>query len=279
MTVYNFAAQVTVSPRPSPDDVGGPAVPLLEATASRYWRETGESPAPTHFQLRTGIPFQVGLSGSSAIIIAALRALAASQSKPLAPFEQAEIALAVEVEDLRIAAGPMDRVIQAYEGALHMDFAGPRHARAFTALDPRQLPPLLIAWDPRGGASSDGVHSEIRDRWNRGDRRVRQLMSGFRDITAVGTRALRAGDHGTLRSAMDANFDLRAKLFPISPRDREMVEVARSLGAAAKQCGSGGACLVAPSRARDQPTLHQRFAALGYRTCSPQLTPDEAPER
>ena len=33
MTVYNFAAQVTVSPHPSPDDVDGPAVPLLEATA------------------------------------------------------------------------------------------------------------------------------------------------------------------------------------------------------------------------------------------------------
>jgi len=279
MSVYNFAAQVTVSPHPSPNDVDGPAVRLLEAAARRYWNATGEPSAPTHFQLHTDIPFQVGLSGSSAIIIAALRALAAARSKPLPPFEQAEIALAVEVEDLQIAAGPMDRVIQAYEGALHMDFAGPRHTSAFTALNPRVLPPLLLVWDPRGGASSDGVHSDIRDRWHRGDPRVRRLMSGFRDIAAVGTRALRARDHATLRGAMDANFDLRARLFPISARDREMVEVARSVGAAAKQCGSGGACLVAPARAQDHPTLHQRFAALGYRTCSPQLTPDEAPER
>jgi len=42
---------------------------------------------------------------------------------------------------------------------------------------------------------------------------------------------------------MDANFDLRASLYQISTKNKQMVQLARSVGASAKFTGSGGAII------------------------------------
>lgn len=280
-TVSNFSARVTVSPG---DHLGDPlqiddprAAPLLNAALTRFRDWTGTAVSPLRIRLQTDVPFQVGLAGSSAIIVATLRALAAARRHRLDPFDQAELALAAEVEELGLAAGPMDRAIQAYEGLLHMDFAGPRSPSSYTSLDPGLLPPLLIAWDPRGGQPSHAVHSDVRERWQRGDPEVRDAMARFREIVTTGTRALRSGDHQQLCDAVDANFDTRAQLFPIADRDREMIELARSCGAAAKQCGSGGACLAVLGSGVDPDTLAATFEGAGYQSCRPVIESTEAP--
>jgi len=54
------------------------------------------------------------------------------------------MALAVETEDLGIAAGPQDRYAQAHEGLVLMDFAGA--APQVTRLDTALLPALFLAW-------------------------------------------------------------------------------------------------------------------------------------
>ena len=74
------------------------------------------------------IPLQVGLAGSSAIVVAALRVLCRWWRVELPPDELAELALRAESELLGIAAGPQDRVVQSYQGLLDMDFAPPRSA-------------------------------------------------------------------------------------------------------------------------------------------------------
>ena len=58
-------------------------------------------------------------------MIAAIRALARERRVDLAPDELAAMALAVEAEDLGIPAGPQDRVAQAHQGLVHMDFSDP----------------------------------------------------------------------------------------------------------------------------------------------------------
>ena len=69
----------------------------------------------------------VGLAGSSAIVIAAFRALLSFFSLPLSalalPLDHLphEI-LAIEQVELGIVAGPQDRVIQVYEGCVYMEF-------------------------------------------------------------------------------------------------------------------------------------------------------------
>lgn len=74
---------------------------------------------------------QVGLAGSSAILTAVLRAVlrfygfgteekaaAIGLSRDALP----AFVLSVESDELGIAAGLQDRVVQSYEGAVHMDF-------------------------------------------------------------------------------------------------------------------------------------------------------------
>ena len=66
-----------------------------------------------------------------AIVIAALRALMSWFDVSIDPVTLAEMALAVEVEELGLAGGPMDRVIQVYEGLMLMDLREPRTAASY----------------------------------------------------------------------------------------------------------------------------------------------------
>ncbi|HDP34514.1 MAG TPA: GHMP kinase, partial [Candidatus Hydrogenedentes bacterium] len=72
---------------------------------------------------RSTIPRRLGLAGSSALVTATINALMEFYEveipKPLLP----NLILSVETEELNIAAGLQDRVIQVYGGAVFMDFS------------------------------------------------------------------------------------------------------------------------------------------------------------
>ena len=65
----------------------------------------------------------VGMAGSSSIITACFRTLMSHYEVQIHPAVLANLVLAVETEELGIPAGLQDRVIQAYEGVVFMDFA------------------------------------------------------------------------------------------------------------------------------------------------------------
>ncbi len=224
---------------------------------------------PFTLTCRTDIPRQVGLAGSSAVIIATMRALATHFAVVVPPFDLAEAALATEVEDLDIAAGPMDRVIQTYEGVMAMDLAPPRSEAAYRRVDPSLIPPMIIAWDSAGGASSGVAHGDLRGRWRRGEQLVLDTIDELRDVVDRGMAALDAGDHKAFAELVDYNFALRCRVFPVGERDRQMVDLARAQGAAGKLCGSGGAVLVVPPVGADPQPFEQAFTAAGYRSCRP----------
>ena len=69
------------------------------------------------------IPLRLGMGVSSAIIIAAMRALQEFFEIEIAPPLQAKLALETETHELGVAAGLQDRVIQVYEGLVYMDFS------------------------------------------------------------------------------------------------------------------------------------------------------------
>lgn len=213
----------------------------------------------------TDIPRQVGLAGSSAIVIAALRALGDWLGPaPLAPAQLAEAALACEVDELGITAGPMDRVVQAYEGLLAMDFAPPRSDASYRRLDPRGLPPLFVAWNPRGGAPSRRQHGDMRARWLRGDPEVRAVVAELAALADEGRECIARGDGARLAELVDRNFDVRARVYPVGDVDRKLAELARERGAAAKQCGSGGAVIGVLRREGDWPRLAEAYASAGF---------------
>lgn len=249
-------------------------VRLLRASVKRFadhwpgWRSLAPDDPRARFSIRaeTDVPRQVGLGGSSAIVIAALRALASWFGVALTPFELAERALEAEVEDLGIPAGPMDRVIQAHEGLLHMDFRPPRSPASYRRLDPALLPPLFVAWDPRPGLASGLVHRDMRARWLAGDPALLRAVETLRALVDEGLRCLEAGDYEGLRCTVDRNFDTRASVWTIAPRDREMVGLGRSCGAAVKFCGSGGAVLGVLRDADEYPEVAAAYQRKGYRS-------------
>ena len=204
------------------------------------------------------IPRQVGLGGSSAIVIATLRALCEINGIDLAPAELARLALSAEAE-LGIPAGLQDRVIQAYDGLVYMDF-GEGVDEPFVRLDPSLLPPIFVAFRTDASEPSAAVHARLRSRFDDGDPVVVEGMREIARLAQAGREALIAGDRAELGRLMSANVEARARLVPLDPRHLRMVELAASLGAPANYTGSGGA-IVALMQDGDADRIRDAFAA------------------
>jgi glucuronokinase len=194
---------------------------------------------------RSDIPRLVGLAGSSAIVTATMRALMQFYNVEIPTHQLPTLVLSVEKQELNISAGLQDRVIQAYEGIVYMDFERSfveKHGYGmYEELKPGKLPPLYVAYDPARAEISDVPHRNLRQLFENGDPTVLAAMQRYRALTDEGRAALMAGDWDALGRIMDENFDLRRTIMPIASENLRMVEVARSTGASAKFCGSGGA--------------------------------------
>jgi glucuronokinase len=247
---------------------------LIKAAVKRfhdYCRQNGRELHSKNFtvEFETDIPRLVGLSGSSAIVVAALRTLMKFYEveipKPMLP----TLTLSVERDELGISAGMQDRVIQTYEGIVFMDFdrklMESRGFGEYEELKPEKIPPLYLAYDPDRAEISDVPHRNLRALFNGGDKTVVEAMQKYRDLTDQGRAALISGDWDALHKIMNANFDLRRTIMPIAPENLRMIEAARSIGASAKFAGSGGAIVGLYHSARQYREL---VDALGAVRCS-----------
>jgi glucuronokinase len=238
--------------------------PLLAAAVRRFERLAGRSVPPLRMRASTTIPECVGLAGSSAIVVAALRALARTLHVELAPETLATAALEAETEELGIVAGPQDRVVQAHGGLVAMDFTGgPGAAPRVERLDPALLPPLFVAWQRRPAASSTVFHAELRARYEAGDRAVRDGMDRLARLASEARDALVAGDREAFARCVDGSFDARREMAALEPAHVRMVELARSLGAAANFTGSGGAVVGTVPAGVEEAELATAFAGVG----------------
>ncbi|HTL31409.1 MAG TPA: hypothetical protein VL282_19400 [Tepidisphaeraceae bacterium] len=223
---------------------------LVKAALKRfhdYWRTHNKPLEDKCFSISfdTDIPRLVGLSGSSAIIVATLRALMKFYDRAIPLQELPALTLSCEKDELGISAGLQDRVIQNYEGVVYMDFDKSliegRGFGEYVPLKPAKMPNLYVAYDPERAEISDVPHRNLRELFNRGDPTVVNAMKKYRDLTDRGRDALMNGDWDLLGRVMNDNFDLRRTFMEIAPENLRMVEVARSTGASAKFAGSGGA--------------------------------------
>ncbi len=235
---------------------------LIKATIKRfveYCQREGIHLHRRNFSIRyeTNIPRQVGMAGSSAIIVATLRCLMEFYGVAIPREVQPSFVLSIENEELNIAAGLQDRVIQVYEGVVFMDFARERETLVqgykcyhYEPIDPVLLPLMYVSYHDGLSEPTEVFHNDIRGRFNRGEPQVVEAMKTFARLAAEAREALLARDHDRLARLMDANFDTRRRIYQLPPGQVEMVEVARSCGASAKFAGSGGAII---GTYRDEP--------------------------
>jgi glucuronokinase len=250
------------SARPAQALVVEPASELVQATVRRFSAELDAAAPPTAVRWRTSVPRGVGLGGSSAIVIAVLRALCALQGIALDPARLAELALVIETEDLGIAAGLQDRVAQAYGGLVFMEFAD----GAYEQLASELLPPLVVAWRADAAQDSGDVHAVLRTRLEAGDAAAVSGMQELAEIARAARAALIAGDHARLARTADESFDVRRRLLALDPRHVELVERARALDAGANYTGSGGAVVAVCRDQTHSATVARALAELGCGT-------------
>ena len=235
----------------------------MRATVTRFAREHESAAARTAIEVSTSIPRGVGLGGSSAIVIATLRALCSLYRCSLADPELATAALAVETDELGIVAGLQDRVTQAHGGLMFMDFSPSAGAHAYERLDPALLPPLVVAWRVDAGGGSGGVHAPLRERHARG---VPLVVDALQELGRLGRQARAAlvrRDHAELLRCVDRSFDARRRMLELDPRHVEMVQCARASGASANYTGSGGAIVAVCADAATRYRTRRSLQSLG----------------
>jgi glucuronokinase len=256
---------------------------LIKATIKRFVEHCQARGLTLHdrkFSVRyqTTIPRQVGLAGSSAIIVATLRCLMEFYDVRLPLEAQPMFVLLVEQEELGITVGLQDRVIQVYEGLVYMDFDpscehvvdGLRCYR-YEPMDPALLPPLYVAHHETLGEPTEVFHNNIRGRFNRGDEVVVGAMKRFAELATGGRAALLARDTERLACLIDTNFDTRRGIYRLPQWQIDMVETARRCGASAKFAGSGGAILGTYTDEAMFATVRDSLRAIGSRTVKPQV--------
>ncbi len=253
---------------------------LMKAVAKLfflYCRERGIVLPNKNFTVRytSNIPRLVGLSGSSAICTAMLKALQKFYEVTIPLEEAPTLCLEAERDELGIQCGLQDRVIQMYEGCVFMDFdqklvESTGHGR-YERIDPALLPRLYVAYDPRRAEVSGTYHKKLRVLFEEKKPDILAAMSEFADIAQKGRDALLAGRRDELPALVNANFDLRDRIFNVAPANRTMVMTARSTGVSAKFAGSGGAIVGTYEDDAQFSRLSAALATIGCQTIRPEI--------
>ncbi len=203
---------------------------------------------------QTSIPRQMGLGGSSAIIIATLKALIEFYGlsedyipKPLL----ANLALSVETEELDISAGLQDRVVQAYSEPVYMDFSDEAFEKndgkygIYKTIDKENIPNLFLIYS-NAPSESGKVHSKVGWRFKKGEKLVVEGMEKLAKLTDKAYQLLKVKKWDKLPDIFNKNFNLRRKIYGdkvIGKRNLEMIKLARDNGLCGKFSGSGGAII------------------------------------
>lgn len=225
---------------------------LIKATIKKfteYCEEQGLRLENKNFTIRyrSSIPRQVGLAGSSAIVTATIKALMQFYNIEIPKHILPSIILKVETQELGINAGLQDRVIQVYEGCVFMDFDKEHLDKngygIYEPIDAKLLPKLYLAYKTELSKVSGTVLNNIRERYDKGEKKVHDTLAELASVAEQGRDALLQKDYGKLNQLMDKNFDLRCKIMNISDSNMELVRTARNCGASAKFSGSGGAII------------------------------------
>lgn len=225
---------------------------LLKATIKVFCQHCKRNNIPLdnrNFTIRynSNIPLRLGLAGSSAIITACMKALKEFYQVQIPQPVFANLVLSVETEELGISAGLQDRVAQAYESPIFMDFDRETMEKQgygnYQQLNTDNFPPFYIAFRKNLSEGTEVVHNNLKARFEIGDPKVLQAMLRWGQITVEFKEALETKNHTLMHELINENFDLRRKTIRISDGNIEMVELARSVGASAKFTGSGGAII------------------------------------
>ncbi len=255
-------------------------VRLLKAAIKRFYEHCQQNNLKLdkrNFTIRykSNIPFRLGLAGSSAIITASMRAMMEFFEVNIDREILANLVLSVEQDELSISAGLQDRVAQAYENPIYMDFdekiMKKRAYGIYKEIKTENFPSFYISYRRDQSEGSDIVHNTFRERFLLKEKKVLDAIEKWKDLTDKVYDMLLSDNWMRIDELINSNFDIRKSVMNISEKNLEMVEIARKTGASAKFTGSGGAIIGTYKNEVIFEELKTRMNHIGIETIKPNI--------
>jgi hydroxymethylglutaryl-CoA reductase len=131
-----------------------------------------------------------------------------------------------------------------------------------------RLPPLVVAWSGTRGSTREQVEA-VRNRWLQDKATFERIFDEIGHISLEGAGALGKGDDARLGSLMNIAHGLLNALQVSTPLIEEMVDIARSSGAAgAKLTGAGGGGSIVALCPGKSGEVSRALAAAGFEVIS-----------
>ncbi len=216
----------------------------------------GQEPLPCcRIVWRSEIPRQSGLAGSTALLVALLRALDAWRGRESERTALAERARWVERRELGVVCGWVDHYLCSFGGFHLVDFRGKERdlppeqsppATLRTVSCPAEGMPFLLAFTGVRHRSGS-VHAPARARFERGDPEVIAAHARLRALAYEGLPAFETHDWDALGALMNENHAIQRGLGGSGEVNERLIQAARAAGApGAKLAGAGhGGTIVA----------------------------------
>jgi galactokinase/mevalonate kinase-like predicted kinase len=228
------------------------------------------------------IPRSSGLSGSTALLASTLAAVLTASGTPpnldsLEGKQQfAELLRDIEFNEAQIACGFQDAYMIVFGGLQLMDFAGksPDHTGPPASLQSLRAPLPFLLITTGVERVSGSVHRPVMQRWQEGDRSIREGVAEIADLAEPAAQALCDGAYGKLAELMSRNQEIVSRWGGSGEAVDQLIADCLSSGAmAAKLAGAGqGGTVIALTE--DASRLELNLKGRGYtRFLRPSICP------
>ncbi len=232
--------------------------------------------------MRTDIPVQAGLAGSTALLTSLVAAVSKYLRQDLRKHYLAEMVRTIELNYLKVQCGYQDQYMAVFGGLNFMDFRGKEYYRRLAgelyatieALDPYvdELPFVLVHTGVRRVSTT--VLKPIRQRWLDGDREVIESYRRLARLCQEGKRALIEKDWQRFARLMTENHRMQRALGGSGEENERLIQLCLAHGAwAAKLAGAGGGGTIIALNPEPEPMLAALQQAGVSRTLKPVPSP------
>jgi galactokinase len=219
-----------------------PLLSPLKYIEAVYHRLQSDVTSGFEATITSQIPVSAGMSSSTALCIAFIRALCQTYDISLTTAEIAELSFLVEREDLNIECGRMDQYAIAFGGVTFID-TGPAPG---VEIIPVSSLPIVVA-DTQETHDTQKLQLWLQDRLRAGEKKLIDSLNRVVNLVEKGKDALLCGDLVTLGKLMDQQQIEENIMGTSTERLNSFCRTAIGAGAwGAKQMGAGGGgCTVA----------------------------------
>jgi galactokinase/mevalonate kinase-like predicted kinase len=219
------------------------------------------------------IPRQSGMAGSTALVVAMLKAIMAWRGEESNRYRLAERARYIELNYLKVVCGYQDAYMCTFGGLNYMDFRGKQYyrdveAELFATVEPlhphvNHLPFVLGFTGVQH--SSGEVHKPLRERWLEGEPEIVRSYERITEIARLGKKALLTEDWKLLGELMNENHAIQRDLGGSGEANERLIQAALAAGAwGAKLAGAGsGGTIIALWPQADTTPLIAALRAAG----------------